>query len=269
MDIESLAYRTDLALLRLSGSEVEDHGSHLAIRTPANPTYWWGNFLLFPAAPTPAEVPEWDALFRRTFPGALHRAYGVATAHGSREDLAPLVEAGLGVEASSVMTATSVHQPPRPNREAQCRRLVGDDDWEQQVELTLSGGEFAGERDFVVAKAAAQRKATESGAGAWWGAFLGGRLLSSMGLFRASPGLCRFQDVKTHPDARGRGLAGTLVHQVSRYGFDELDASTLVMVADPDYLAIRVYRAVGFADTETQLQAQRRPPGHPDDGGTA
>ena len=65
--------------------------------------------------------------------------------------------------------------------------------------------------------------------------------------------------MKTHPDARGRGLAGTLVHEVSRFGFDELGAETLVMVADPDYLAIRVYRSVGFADTETQLQADRKP----------
>jgi ribosomal protein S18 acetylase RimI-like enzyme len=257
--IESLAFRTDLALLQLSGSEVEDHGSHLVVRTPANPAYWWGNFLLFPAPPTREDVPAWDELFRSTFPAARHRAYGVATAHGTREDLRPLVDAGLHVEASSVMTATSAHEPARPNREAVYRPLVSDDDWEQQVHLTLSGGEFEGQRDFVVAKAAAQRQATERGAGAWWGAFLGDRLLSSMGLFGASPGLCRFQDVKTHPDARGRGLAGTLVHQVSRYGFDELGATTLVMVADPDYLAIRVYRAVGFADTETQLQAQRRP----------
>ena len=80
-----------------------------------------------------------------------------------------------------------------------------------------------------------------------------------MGLFTASPGLARFQNVKTHPDARGRGLAGTLVHRVSRYGFDELGAQTLVMVADPEYLAIRVYRSVGFADTEHQLQAERKP----------
>ncbi len=65
--------------------------------------------------------------------------------------------------------------------------------------------------------------------------------------------------MKTHPDARGRGLAGTLVHRVSRYGFDELGAQTLVMVADPDYLAIRIYRSVGFADTERQLQVERRP----------
>jgi hypothetical protein len=31
-------------------------------------------------------------------------------------------------------------------------------------------------------------------------------------------------------------------------------ARTLVMVADPDYLAVRIYRSVGFKDTETQLQ---------------
>ena len=49
------------------------------------------------------------------------------------------------------------------------------------------------------------------------------------------------------------------MHEVSRDGFDELGAATLVMVADPDYLAIRVYRSVGFEDTETQLQASRKP----------
>ena len=45
-----------------------------------------------------------------------------------------------------------------------------------------------------------------------------------MGLIDAGPGLARFQEVKTHPDARSRGLAGTLVHHVSRFGFDELGA---------------------------------------------
>lgn len=49
------------------------------------------------------------------------------------------------------------------------------------------------------------------------------------------------------------------MHEVGRYGFDELGARTLVMVADPDYPAIRVYRSVGFEDAETQLQAERKP----------
>ena len=49
------------------------------------------------------------------------------------------------------------------------------------------------------------------------------------------------------------------MHAASRWALDELGAHTLVMVADPDYLAIRIYRAVGFTDTETQLQAMRTP----------
>jgi len=261
VQIESLAFRTDLALLQLGGSEVEDHESYVAVRTPDNPTYWWGNFLLLPTVPSTEDLPAWEAVFTQTFPGARHRAYGVASAHGSRDDLAPMVAAGMSVDASTVMTAdaSSVREPPRPNRAATYRPLVTDADWQQQVELALAGEDQSTMREFVVAKAAAQRRTAESGAGTWWGAFVGDRLASSMGLFQASPGLCRFQDVKTHPDARGRGLAGTLVHDISRHGIEALGAETLVMVADPDYLAIRVYRAVGFEDTETQLQAERKP----------
>jgi predicted GNAT family acetyltransferase len=103
------------------------------------------------------------------------------------------------------------------------------------------------------------RTLTQAGHGNWFGAFIDGRLLCSMGLFSTGLGSARFQSVETHPDARQQGLAGTLVHHVSRFGFDELSAQTLVMVADPDYSAIRIYRAVGFAGTQTQLQAERPP----------
>ncbi len=151
------------------------------------------------------------------------------------------------------MTATSVHEPPRPNREATYRPLESDADWTQQVELTMVGEEIGYDLEFSEGRTRQFRRLVDAGHGQWWGAFEDGRLLSSMGLFRASPGLARFQTVKTHPDARGRGLAGTLVHEISRFGFADLEAETLVMVADPEYLAIRVYRSVGFADSEVQV----------------
>nr|WP_232523763.1 GNAT family N-acetyltransferase [Nocardioides sp. MAH-18] len=253
-----MGFRTDLALAALAGSEVEDHGDHVLVRTPANPDYYWGNFLLLPRAPAAGELADWEARFERTFPRCRHRAYGVAASDGSIDDLAGFAAAGFETDASTVMTATAVHEPQRPNREATYRPLMTDADWAQQVDLWSGDGEEHG-REFVVAKVAAERRMTETGAGAWWGAFVGDRMLSSMGLFAAGPGLARFQQVQTHPEARGRGLAGTLVHRVSRYGFDELGATTLVMVADPGYLAIRIYRSVGFEGTETQLQAQRTP----------
>jgi ribosomal protein S18 acetylase RimI-like enzyme len=260
MDIRSLAFRTDLALLEYSGSEIVDRGDHLVVRTADNPTFWWGNFLLLAHAPRDVdEASGWMAAFEREHPRAAHRTFGVDGVDGDPATLAPFAELGLETDLSSVMTATEVHEPPRPNTDATYRPLVDDADWRLQVELSMAGEEIGYEREFSTARAAQQRRLVDQGYGAWWGAFEGDRLLSSMGLFTASPGLARFQSVKTHPEARGRGLAGTLVHRVSRYGFDDLGATTLVMVADPDYLAIRVYRSVGFRDSERQAQAERRP----------
>ena len=259
MDVQSLAWRTDLALLTYAGSTVEDRGDHLVVRTPANPGFYWGNFLLLDAAPAVDDLPAWLTAFEQEFPEAGHRTFGVDGTDGASDDLAPFREAGFGTEGSTVMTAASVHPPARPDTEATIRHLASADDWAQQVALAMVGEEAELNTDFASRRAAAERALVEQGRGQWFGAFLGGQLVSSLGLFVASEGLARFQEVKTHPDFRGRGLCGTLVHHASRYGFDEVGVGTLVMVADPDYLAIGVYRAVGFTDSETQLQATRKP----------
>ena len=270
MNVTSLGNRTDLALLQLGGTEVEDRGDHLVVRSPHNPTFWWGNFLLLAQVPPAGDADLWLDRFAAEFPAARHVALAFDGVDGRVEDLAAFTERGLHCEASTVMTASVVHAPPRPNQQATYRRLTSDDDWAQSVELRVACNEADEEEEgdahleFTRLRAATNRGLTEAGHGAWFGAFVDGRLLSQMGLVAASPGLARFQSVETHPEARGRGLAGTLVHHVSQYGFGELGAMTLVMVADPDYSAIRLYRSVGFADTESQLQAERAPSSAPD-----
>jgi ribosomal protein S18 acetylase RimI-like enzyme len=263
VQVTSLGFQTDLALLRLGGSEIEDRGEYCVVRTPHNPAFWWGNFLLLAGPPPAREAQRWLDVFTDTFPDARHRALGFDGVEGSVDDLGAFADAGLVVEGQTVMTAQTVHPPPHVNEEATYRTLADDDDWAQHVELRLACyGEDATtgrDREFAVARAVTMRRLTDAGHGAWFGAFLEGRLVSSMGLFTASTGLARFQSVETHPEMRGRGLAGTLVHVVSRYGLDQLGAHTLVMVADPEYSAIRLYRSLGFADTETQLQAERAP----------
>ena len=181
---------------------------------------------------------------------------------GRASDLAGFADMGLHIDASTVMTATSVHRPPRPNDEAEYRRLTSDDDWAQVLRVRILANatdDDPGFETFESRRVATDRATSAAGQGAWFGAFLDGRLVSQMGLAKAGPGLARFRLVETDPAYRGRGLAGTLVHHVSEYGFGELGATTLVMVADPDYLAVRIYRSVGFDDTETQLQAERGP----------
>ena len=256
MDVRSLGYRTDLALLRLGGSEVEDRGTHLVVRTPANPTFHWGNFLLLPRPPEPGHADHWVETFEREFPDALHRAFGVDGTEGTVGDLAPFAELGYDTDASSVMTARGVHPPARPNPEAEVRPLVSDatgpSTWSWRSSARTSTTPWSSPP-----RAEAHRRNIEKGHGRWFGAFLDGRLVASLGIFTAADGLARFQEVKTHPEARGQGLAGTLVHAAGRHALDEMGAETLVIVADPDYLAIRVYRSVGFDDTETQLGASR------------
>ncbi|MFY9913856.1 MAG: GNAT family N-acetyltransferase [Nocardioidaceae bacterium] len=264
MDVRSLGYRTDLALLRYGGSEIEDRGDHVVIRSPDNPTFWWGNFVLVdqPPAAGPEVAQRWLDVFAEAFPDAAHLAIGVDGAAGTRADLAGFVELGLSADVSAVMTAQSVCKPPHPNRDASYRPLASDQDWADLVELAVAVEERhdkASYRVFAEGRARTARQLTEAGYGAWFGAFVDGRLLSSMGLVRADEELARFQSVETHPEARGRGLAGTLVHHVSEYGFQTLGVQTLVMVADPQYLAIRLYRALGFESTESQLGVDRSP----------
>lgn len=263
MDVTSLGWQTDLAMLRLGGSQLDDHGDHVVIRSPHNPTHWWGTFLLLSGPPPPEQTHEWLDRFRAHFPTASHTTLGFDGAHGSIEQLTGFATAGMTVEAATVMTAHGVREPASPNGEAHYKRLSTDDDWQQQVELSVACNEDGLEpgqyREFCSARSATRRLMVDSGCGAWFGAFLGGRMLSSMGLFTTRTGIARFQSVETHPDARRRGLAGTLVHRVAEFGFDELNAHTLVMIADPAYAAVRLYRSVGFTDTETQLQAESRP----------
>ena len=88
MHLRSLAYRTDLALLELAGSKVEDRGTHLVVRTPQNPTFYWGNFLLLARPPAADGGEHWLDTFEREFPGTRHRAFGVDGTDGSTADLA-------------------------------------------------------------------------------------------------------------------------------------------------------------------------------------
>lgn len=50
MQPTSLGYRTDLIFHRFEG-EVTDRGHYLVIHTPSNPSYRWGNLLIFDAPP--------------------------------------------------------------------------------------------------------------------------------------------------------------------------------------------------------------------------
>jgi len=265
MDVVSTAWRTDLMLRCAEGAVVVDRGDHLVVRTPDNPHFHWGNFLLLSRAPARgAETEHWLSTFAEEFPRAPHLAFGVDPRPGSPVTTAELrgfAAAGLEVSADDVLLATEVGAPARVDA-AEVRPLSGDDDWRQrlELELTLWRDEFGPTYEpFARRATAAARALTEAGAGRWYGAFVDGRLVSGLGVFRTVDRLARYQSVATLPAYRRRGLAGALVHAAGRYATDELRCRALVIVAEAGGDAGRIYRRLGFRSAEHQLQAYLNP----------
>lgn len=259
MNLQSLGYRTDMIFTGYNGN-VTDRGDYLVIRTPSNPTFYWGNFVLFDRAPREGDVTRWLETFEREVPDAKHIAIGWDAQE--RGVVRGFTDAGLTLEESIVMTAKTVHAPPKVNTEAVYRTLETDEDYAQAVELGVACNdehEPSSHRVYLERKYAGYKRMTDAGLGSWFGAFLGGRMVCSMGLFTDGQ-IARFQSVATHPEFRRQGLCGTLVHHVARYGLETLRANTLVMVADPEYHAARIYESVGFRATEKQFALERHAP---------
>jgi ribosomal protein S18 acetylase RimI-like enzyme len=183
---------------------------------------------------------------------------------GDAGDEADLAAADLEADRSTVLTAAATMPPPRPNEAAQFRVLESDADWEAALglqEAVYSNGDPEGWEGFTGRRLLAMRQMQARGFGAWFGAFLAGRMVSGLGVFGDGSGIVRFQNVDTHPGHRNKGLAGTLVHEASRYAREEMAAQTQVIVAEQTGTAIRIYRSVGFRDAETQVQLQRQQAG--------
>ena len=266
MNVTSLGYRTDLVFASFSGEVThrDDHlDDYLVVRTPSNPSYWWGNFLLFASPPGAGDAERWINLFRKEIgepPAVNHMVFGWDTVNGETGEVAEFLERGFSLSREVVLTARAVVEPPKCNEAAEVRRLERDEDWEAALELGVACRdaqfEEASHRAYLTRRLADYRAMSRAGLGDWHGAFLEGRLVAGLGLFfgnnAADGAVGRFQSVETHPDFRRRGLCGRLVYEVAREALEE-GVGTLVMIADEDYHAAKLYESVGFEPAERQV----------------
>jgi ribosomal protein S18 acetylase RimI-like enzyme len=260
MQLKSLGYQTDLLFRRFEG-EVIERPDYLVLRTPKNPSYRWGNFLIFQDSPKAGDLEKWKAVFAKeigTPPEYNHFVFGIDGVNGEIGDIQPFLDAGFELEKTAVMTAQSVNPPPKVNPNCTIRTFTAKD-WEDWINLEIAMNNAQDEdaretddqgfRTYLEGKANEYQRMIEAGLGQWFGTYVDGELASNLGLFVWNK-LGRFQMVATHPKFRRQGLAGTLVYHAAQKGFSEMGAQTLVMCADPDYVAIKIYESVGFKTTE-------------------
>lgn len=268
----SLVYATDIDVLG-PGHAVERRGDHLVVRSPGNPTFWWGNFLLFDAPPGPGE--RWEAAFAEAFAGdprVRHRAVGWDTRGGelgaAHEELAAcgyVLEDTVGLVAAP--SAIAPH--PRANAEVEIRVLGADGDgalWhgvlELGVECRQAGQAEEAYRAFALARQRDVQTLLRQRRGAWYVALdpASGEVAAACGVI-VTAGRGRFQTVGTATAHRRRGICSRLVVEAARHATRTFGATSLVIAADAGYHALGLYESLGFVRREHVVGAHRMPPG--------
>jgi ribosomal protein S18 acetylase RimI-like enzyme len=257
MEVRSLGYRTDLMVRRLAGSSVVDLGDDIVVRTPDNPGFFWGNFLLLPEPPGAAGGLEAVARFERQFPDAGHVALGV---DGVRFADSLDLPTSIPMEIDQGVVLVADHAPDRGPVEGdpQVRTLGSALDWRQvlsfRLEISAAEGPMPpGHTDFLARSTEESRLMVDRGHAEYVGAFEDGRLCSMVGVVSDGGGEARYQNVATLPTHRRRGYASLLVGRAGASGLSRWGASRLVIVAEKDSPASRLYPSLGFVPVEAQM----------------
>ena len=244
-----LGWHTDVAVLEHSGSVVTRHADHLVVRTPDNPTYHWGNFLLVTDPDAVGDAERWLAVFEAAFPGARHRAIGLCA---DPPDVAAWESRGLAVEHEDVLAGSPRRTPLAEGYDV--RPLSSPVDWEQDVRLSLEGDTDPAKAVFERGTTAAKARMSTAGVAIYLGAFHGPRLVAGLGIVDCGDGVARYQSVITDAEHRRRGLASHLLGVAADWAHAR-PCPRLVILADADEPPSRLYQSLGFSPVLRSAQA--------------
>ncbi len=255
MDVRSLGYRTDLIFAGFDG-EIIDRGEYLVVRTPSNPSYYWGNFLLFSDPPRIGDFPRWREIFRQEIGGPPtyeHQTFGWDSPTAGICE--PFLEAGFHLNKDVVLRSVAPRRPTRYADFIDIRPLKTRVEREAAIDLQVlcrdPGHEAETYRAFRTRQMDRYHAMAAADLGDWYGAFVDDKLVADLGLFKNGD-IGRYQAVETHPDYRRQGIAGTLVFGAGRQAITRYDLQTLVIVAEDQSGASRLYANTGFEPVELQ-----------------
>ncbi|WP_221031563.1 GNAT family N-acetyltransferase [Actomonas aquatica] len=254
--MHNLGYRTDCIFHRHDGV-VEERDDYWVIRTPSNPTYWFGNLLLFRNAPRSGDEARWLERHAAEFGDSLNHIT-IAWDEEIPGESDGFIAQGFRLESSAALSLAHTDyadsSPPPVNPALTVRPVTDDHGWREVVRVqTLCDDEDphfdADGGAFRTRQALAAHRMIENGRGTWWGAYDRDTLLGSLGLFFDETGeLGRFQYVTTDPAHRRRKACSTLLDHAIRHAFTTVGAKTLVICTEgvASNPAMALYQRFGF-----------------------
>lgn len=245
MPIQSLGWKTEIKIRSLLG-KVSKRNGYLVVRTPSNPEFIWGNFLFLPKAPKIGDIPLWRKRFSAEFNGIKHLALSWDVPV-SASRLKPFANLGFTLDNCVSLERNQLLPAERSLSVLTIRTLQLKKDWDQIVRNYLeSGARQSKERSaFVRNLFRDYQKMSQAGFGRWFGAYLKGRLIASLGIVPCDD-IGRFQEVFVHKNFRRRGFAAELIRTACNEALGAMGLKRLVIVADKDSPAEKLYAKLGF-----------------------
>jgi ribosomal protein S18 acetylase RimI-like enzyme len=266
----SLAWETHLDVLPVS-AEIERRDGYTVVRSPSNPTHYFGNLLLFDDPPRAGDGARWQELF------ALELGHDTRIHHctlvwdrvdgelGSARS--EFLERGYDLDDNIGLVADrgQLRPHPRENRQVEIVTLDprGDERlWEGVLELQTENRDARHAESTYRAYSRRRlddlREHFRAGRGAWYAAVQPdtGEVVASCGVV-VTDGRGRFQAVDTALAHRRRGIASRLVVDAGRRAESQGGAEQLVIVADTGYHALGLYESLGFERREHTLGVWR------------
>lgn len=254
-------WATDLAVLHLFGSTIEEQPDHLVVRTPTNPDFHWGNFILVTDAARTGQAEHWLQVFADAHPAADWAAIGLIS---PPSDASAWTSQGLDVEVDEALSTDECPTGTPLAAGYQARRLA-DSDWERLVDVELRDNQVSGDYDpatherFVRVHTRTLMEASQRDALAYFGVFQGEELVASLGIVVCGR-QARYQSVATNAAHRRRGLAGHLLGVAAQWAAAQ-GCDQWVIVTEATNPAGRLYRSVGF-ERDVDTASVYRTPSH-------
>jgi GNAT superfamily N-acetyltransferase len=255
----SFDWATDLEILRLTGSDIQEYEDHIIVKTPSNPKYHWGNCLLVLDHSSVSQAQTWVSKFHQNFPKADWISIALPVMPKNLEDWQ---SHGISFDLLEVLQTNELPQAfPLPS--GYLVRALDGADWEllaqKEIEENLISKMYEPKdyEEFIIQTNQARKELCEKGKAAWFGAFLENQLVASLGIVICGT-TARYQSVETRSSHRKKGLASHLLGVAAKWAAEN-GCINWVIVTESTNEAGRVYRRAGFNNVQGSVNAYKTP----------
>lgn len=253
---------------RFPATSFEANEQVIVYKTKTRPDYWFGNYIVSSSPVTSELLPEMRSQWQKEFSQEAGILWQIVEWEipfdEQKPDISKVVRAlNTEIDIRIVRIARRGEfqfqlSLTELTADIELIKVKNEVQYENALKIALADHEATPQSgatsDFIQWRLEQRLKSAMLGNGDWWLLMNQGMPVASCGLFFDPNGLMgRFREVTTHPEWRGRGFATTLVGLLAQNFLTQGQVQELIIVSEPDSIADRIYRKLGFKAVSYQI----------------